>query len=167
MDARSPSTPSTIGRFQIEALIGSGGMGEVYKAIDPTLQRTVAVKVVRPDVNNRDSFERLYREAQACARLQHPNIVTVFEAGESDGVVYIAMEFLKGEDLSAALRGGALSFEAKVRILLQILEGLKHAHAEDVIHRDIKPSNVHRQPDGSIKLVDFGLARLTSAATVT
>jgi serine/threonine-protein kinase len=142
-------------------------MGEVYKAFDPTLQRIVAVKTVRPDIDRPDFLERLYREAQACARLQHPNIVTVFEAGEFNRVVYIAMEYLKGDSLHAVLRRGDLTFDGKLRILIQILDALQHAHSEDVIHRDIKPSNVNRQPDGSIKLLDFGLARMTRAETMT
>jgi serine/threonine-protein kinase len=167
MDAPSTGTPKTIGRFQVESLLGVGGMGEVYKAVDPTLRRTVAIKTVRPDIDRPDYLERLYREAQACARLQHPNIVTVYEAGEIDGVVYIAMEYLRGEDLATVLRRRELSVESKIRILTQILDALDHAHNEDVVHRDIKPSNVYRQLDGSIKLVDFGLARMMRAETLT
>jgi serine/threonine-protein kinase len=167
MDSRSSQIPSNIGRFRIEALLGSGGMGEVYKAFDPTLQRTVAVKTVRPDIDRPDFLDRLYREAQACARLQHPNIVTVFEAGEFGGIVYIAMEYLKGDSLSTVLRRGDLTFDAKLRILMQILDALQHAHSEDVVHRDIKPSNVNIQPSGSIKLLDFGLARMVRAETMT
>jgi predicted Ser/Thr protein kinase len=159
--------PATIGRFKVEALLGAGGMGEVYKAYDATLHRTIAVKTVRPDINNPSYLERLYREAQAVARLQHPNIVTVFEAGEMDGLVYIAMEYLKGENLAAALERGTLSFEVKIKIVIQILEALQFAHTEGVIHRDIKPANVHRLPDGSIKLLDFGLARITRADSLT
>ncbi len=167
MDARASGSPKTIGRFRVESLLGVGGMGEVYKAVDPTLQRTVAIKTVRPDIDRPDYLERLYREAQACARLAHPNIVTVYEAGEFEGVVYIAMEYLKGEDLATVLRRRELTFEAKIRILLQVLDALHHAHNEDVVHRDIKPSNVYRQLDGSIKLVDFGLARMMRAETLT
>ena len=167
MDARASGSPKTIGRFRVESLLGVGGMGEVYKAVDPTLQRTVAIKTVRPDIDWPDYLERLYREAQAFARLAHPNIVTVYEAGEFEGVVYIAMEYLKGEDLATVLRRRELTFEAKIRILLQVLDALHHAHNEDVVHRDIKPSNVYRQLDGSIKLVDFGLARMMRAETLT
>jgi len=155
--------PETIGRFKIEARLGSGGMGDVYRGVDPTLRRTVAIKTVRPDIENPMYLERLYREAQAIAQLQHPHIVTVFEAGETSGLVYIAMEFLKGENLAAALDRGDLTFEAKIKALVQILDALQYAHSEGVIHRDIKPANVHRLPDGSIKLLDFGLARVTRA----
>ena len=159
--------PETIGRFQIQAVLGRGGMGEVYKAFDPTLQRTVAVKTIRPDIDRPEYLERMMREAQACARLSHPNIVTVFEAGQADGVVYIAMEFLQGENLAETLENKALSFEEKVRILIKVLEALHHAHALDVVHRDIKPSNIHQLPDGTIKLMDFGLARVLTADTLT
>lgn len=114
---RSTPLPEHIGRFQVEALLGRGGMGEVYKAFDPTLQRTVAVKTVRPDIDRPEYLDRLMREAQACARLSHPHIVTVFEAGQIDGIVYIAMEYLQGENLSQVLERKDLSFEGKIRIL--------------------------------------------------
>lgn len=164
---RSTPLPESIGRFKVEALLGRGGMGEVYKAFDPTLQRTVAVKTVRPDIDRREYLDRLMREAQACARLSHPHIVTVYEAGQIDGVVYIAMEYLQGENLSQVLERKDLSFEDKIRILTQVLEALHHAHGLEVVHRDIKPSNIHLQPDGSVKLVDFGLARMLQADTLT
>lgn len=167
MGMRSTPLPEHIGRFQVEALLGRGGMGEVYKAFDPTLQRIVAVKTVRPDIDRPEYLDRLMREAQACARLSHPNIVTVYEAGQIDGVVYIAMEYLQGENLSQVLERKGLSFEAKIRILSQVLGALHHAHLLDVVHRDIKPSNIHIQSDGSVKLVDFGLARMLQADTLT
>jgi serine/threonine-protein kinase len=159
--------PESIGRFKVEALLGRGGMGEVYKAFDPTLQRTVAVKTVRPDIDRPDYLERMMREAQACARLSHPNIVTIFEAGQVDGMVYIAMEYLQGRNLADVLEQGGLTFEEKVRILAKVLEALHHAHGLDVVHRDIKPSNIHVQSDGTIKLMDFGLARMMTADTLT
>lgn len=167
MGMRSTPLPEHIGRFQVEALLGRGGMGEVYKAFDPTLQRTVAVKTVRPDIDRPEYLDRLMREAQACARLSHPNIVTVYEAGQIDGIVYIAMEYLQGENLSQVLERKGLSFEAKIRILSQVLGALHHAHLLDVVHRDIKPSNIHIQSDGTVKLVDFGLARMLQADTLT
>ena len=166
MQPRSP-LPATIGRFRIEALLGAGGMGEVYKAVDPTLDRVVAIKTVRPDIANPDFIARLYREAQACARLRHPNVVTVYEAGEADGLVYIAMEYLQGEDLRTLLQRGALSFVEKIDVLLQVLAALQHTHAEAVIHRDMKPSNVHRGLDGTVKVVDFGLAQMALASPLT
>ena len=159
--------PHHIGRFAVESLLGSGGMGEVYKAVDPVLQRTVAVKTVRPDISNPAALDRMYREAQACGRLQHSNIVTVYEAGTAEGVVFIAMEYLKGESLSQALARRQLRFATKIKILIDILEALAYAHREGVIHRDIKPGNVHLLPDGSVKLLDFGLARVEHAETLT
>src|SRR6185503_15237207 len=163
-----PNTPlpETIGRFQIQEVLGRGGMGEVYKAFDPTLQRTVAVKTVRPDIDRPEYLDRMMREAQACARLSHPNIVTVYEASQIDGVVYIAMEYLQGKNLADVLETQLLSFEERVRILTKVLEALHHAHDLDVVHRDIKPSNIHLLPDGTIKLMDFGLARVLVADTL-
>jgi serine/threonine protein kinase len=165
--ARNTPLPDAIGRFKIQEVLGRGGMGEVYKAFDPTLQRTVAVKTVRPDIDRPEYLERMMREAQACARLSHPNIVTVFEAGQVDGVVFIAMEYLQGKNLADVLDAKSLSFEDKIRILAKVLEALHHAHALDVVHRDIKPSNIHLQSDGTIKLMDFGLARVLVADTLT
>ncbi len=167
MEPSTTPTPASIGRFRIDSVLGSGGMGAVYKAFDPTLKRTVALKTVRPDINRQDYLDRLYREAQACARLKHANVVTVYEAGEVDGSVYMVMEYLEGQDLARALQRSGLTFEIKTRILLQVLDALQHAHDNDVIHRDIKPSNVYRQPDGSIKVVDFGLARVIQAEGLT
>ncbi len=167
MGPQVTSHPASIGRFRIDAVLGSGGMGAVYKAFDPTLQRTVAVKTVRPDMDRPDLLERLLREAQACARLRHRNVVTVFEAGSLDGLVYIVMECLQGEDLGSLLRRGALSFADKIDVLIQVLDALQHSHTEGVIHRDIKPSNVHREPDGCVKVVDFGLARVVEASPLT
>jgi hypothetical protein len=161
--------PSHIGRFVVDSVLGTGGMGAVYKATDPTLKRTVAVKTVRPDISEPSYLNRLVGEAQACARLHHPHIVTVHEAGEIDGAVYVVMEYLEGEDLAQALWRGDLPFEARVKMLIQILEALEHAHANGVIHRDIKPANIRVLQNGSIKIVDFGLARMTQvdARTVT
>ena len=164
---RNTPLPESIGRFKIQEVLGRGGMGEVYKAFDPTLQRTVAVKTVRPDIDRPEYLDRMMREAQACARLSHPNIVTVYEASQIDGLVYIAMEYLQGQNLAEVLETKALSFEEKIRILSKVLEALHHAHDLDVVHRDIKPSNIHLLPDGTIKLMDFGLARVLVADTLT
>jgi len=166
MASRSVS-PESVGRFKVEAILGAGGMGEVYKAIDPTLRRIVAVKTVRPDISNPDYLDRLVREAQACASLQHPNIVTVYEAGKIDGAVYMVMEYLEGEDLAQVLNRGGLNLDERIRVLMQILDALEHAHSKGVVHRDIKPSNIRMLSNGQIKLVDFGLARVAKAETLT
>ncbi len=165
--ARNTPPPQSIGRFKITEVLGRGGMGEVYKAIDPTLQRTVAVKTVRPDIDRPEYLERMMREAQACARLSHPNIVTVYEAGQVDGLVYIVMEYLQGQNLAELLEKESLPFERRIVILTKVLEALEHAHGLDVVHRDIKPSNIHVCSDGTIKLMDFGLARVLVAETLT
>lgn len=169
MSQSADRVPTHIGRFVIESVLGAGGMGAVYKATDPTLKRTVAVKTVRPDISEPSYLQRLVGEAQACARLHHPHIVMVHEAGEIDGGAYVVMEYLEGEDLAQALWRGELPFEARVKMLIQILEALDHAHANGVIHRDIKPANIRVLPNGNIKIVDFGLARMTQvdARTVT
>lgn len=164
---RNAPPPQAIGRFSITEVLGRGGMGEVYKAFDPTLQRTVAVKTVRPDIDRPEYLERMMREAQACARLSHPNIVTVYEAGQVDGLVYIVMEYLQGKNLADVLDAKTLSFEEKLRVVIKVLEALHHAHGLDVVHRDIKPSNIHIGVDGTIKLMDFGLARVLVADTLT
>jgi len=142
-------------------------MGEVYKAFDPSLERTVALKTILPDAENPMFLERLYREAKACGRLRHPGIVTVHDLGEVDGVVFIAMEYLEGRSLAAAINDGRLSFEHKIEILIQMLAALHYAHLQGVIHRDIKPSNALLLTDGSVKLLDFGLARVTRAESLT
>jgi serine/threonine-protein kinase len=142
-------------------------MGEVYKAFDPTLKRTVAVKTVRPDIDRPEYLDRMMREAEACARLSHPNIVTIYEAGQADGIVYIAMEYLHGKTLADLLDSRQLTFEDKIRILGKTLEALHHAHDLDVVHRDVKPSNILICADGTIKLMDFGLARVLVAESLT
>lgn len=167
MERNASGVPDTIGRFRIDERLGAGGMGDVYKGFDPSLKRHVAVKTVRVEMEGPEFIERLYREAQACARLQHPHIVTVYEVGEFSGGVFIAMEYLKGQSLSAAIADGRLLLRDKLTILVQILDALTHAHEEQVIHRDIKPRNVHLLPDGSIKLLDFGLARVESTDPIT
>ena len=143
---------ATIGRFRVESLLGVGGMGEVYKAVDPTLQRTVAIKTVPPGHRStRITSSGSYREAQACARLAHPNIVTVYEAGEFEGVGSTSRwSTSRARDLAdraAAAASSPLRSQDSLSCL-QVLDALHHAHNEDVVHRDIKPSNVYRQLDG-------------------
>jgi serine/threonine protein kinase len=162
-----PPLPTTIGPFRVESLLGAGGMGEVYKALDPTLGRTVAVKIVKADSTDSQYFKRLLREAQAYGRLKHPNIVTVYEAREAADGLYIAMEYLEGQSLTTVLNRDDLSLAARIDVLIQILDALKYAHAQGIVHRDIKPSNIHVLADGTVKLLDFGLARVMRTETLT
>jgi hypothetical protein len=138
-------------------------MGTVYKARDPGLDRQVALKtIVSAAVDSEEARERFFREARAAARLQHPNIVTVFEAGDFEGTLFIAMELLDGQDLSRAMHLPR-SVEDKVKIVVEVCRGLDYAHKRGVIHRDIKPANIRLLPDGGLKIMDFGIARLGDA----
>ena len=152
----------TIGKFEILDVLGQGGMGTVYRARDPVLDRLVALKTVSADVvSSPDALARFQREARAAARLQHPNIVTIFELGESEGSPFIAMELLEGRDLAEAMNPpGKLALAEKVQIVSEVCRGLDYAHKRGVVHRDIKPANIRILHDGHVKLVDFGIARL-------
>jgi Flp pilus assembly protein TadD/TolB-like protein len=153
--------PGTIlGGYEIVAPIGAGGMGEVYRALDTTLRREVAIKVL-PEAFAQDAerLARFEREARILAALNHPSIATIHGMERSGGRTFIVMELVDGEDLGARLAGGALPVPEAMRIARQIAEGLEAAHARGVIHCDLKPANVALTRDGRIKLLDFGLAR--------
>lgn len=160
-----------IGRFELVAELGHGAMGTVYRARDTVLDRPVALKTISPAVLERaDTLARFQREARAAARLAHPGIVTIYELGEERGVHYIAMELLEGTDL-ARVPPGSLSFERRLRLVVETCRALGYAHAHGVVHRDVKPANIRLLPDGRVKVVDFGIARLgesslTQAGTV-
>jgi serine/threonine protein kinase len=153
------------GKYRVDALIGRGGMGAVYRAHDTRLDRDVAVKVVRGDlVASAQARERFTREAQLAARLQHPSIVTVFDYGTlADGSAYLVMEHVRGEDLRARLTRGPLGREEAALLLAAIADGVDAAHREQVLHRDLKPENI-LLPDtgGPPKVLDFGVAKLMS-----
>jgi serine/threonine-protein kinase len=151
-----------IGKYKILEKIGEGAMGEVYKAHDPVLNRFVAVKTISAELGADDTLrKRFEREAQSAARLNHPNIITVFDYGEEQGKIYMAMELLDGSDMKQAIsRRAPLSLDDKLSIVDQIAEGLAFAHAHDIVHRDLKPANVHLLSNGQAKIMDFGLARL-------
>ena len=151
-------------RYRIEARIGAGGMAEVYRGIDPVLNRTVAIKVLLPQFARDTSFvERFRREAQAAARLNHPNIVGVFDTGSDDGTQFIVMEFIEGRTLADFLAAGRRPTPVQAAEISQkICSALAAAHAQGVIHRDIKPGNVMVTRDGTVKVMDFGIARMTS-----
>ena len=160
--ARMQSTTigKLLGRYTIEQRLGQGGMGEVYRARDLRLRRTVAIKILKshPAVHPA-AWGHLLAEARAASSLNHPNICTIYEAGEEEGQAYIAMEYVPGEPLSVAVPPGGLSPELVARYGTQIASALEHAHRQGVIHRDIKTANIMLTPDGLIKVLDFGLAQ--------
>jgi predicted Ser/Thr protein kinase len=151
-----------IGRYVVTGRIGRGGMGTVYRACDEALEREVAVKVLTIEgALDTESRRRFEVEAKAAARLQHPNIVTVYELGEDRGIPFIAMELLAGSDLDSLLRSGEeLALQEKIEILIQVCCGLAYAHERAIVHRDIKPSNIRLLDDGTAKILDFGIAKL-------
>jgi serine/threonine-protein kinase len=154
-----------IGKYSILAEIGKGGTSTVYRAVDPMLEREVAIKTQSVDVvQNEESIQRFLREARLVASLEHRNIVTVFELGQEANRIYIVMELLRGEDLGTKLRSGRhLSLEQKLRIVSEAGRGLAHAHRKGVVHRDVKPRNVFLTDDGQVKLLDFGLAHIAQS----
>lgn len=158
--------PARIGRYQVLERLGKGAMGVVYGARDEVMDRVVAVKVLMADLEAEpDTRTRFYREAQAAGRLLHPNIITIFDIGEDQGRIYIVMELLKGQTLAAFLRQ-PVSLEQKIDLMVQTCEGLAAAHASGVVHRDVKPGNLFVLHDGTLKILDFGVARLATS-TIT
>ena len=148
-----------LSHYRIEKPLGAGGMGEVFLARDLALGRAAAVKVLSSALTA-EARARLFREAAACARLQHPAIATFYESGDSDGVAFLAMEYVAGETLRDRLRRGPLPFPLALSIAGALLEALGHAHEAGVLHRDIKPENVMVTGDNLGKLLDFGIARV-------
>jgi eukaryotic-like serine/threonine-protein kinase len=161
--------PERIGKYEILAEIGRGGMGTVYRAKDPLLDRLVALKTISPEVVSEPGMrERFLREARSAARLQHPNIVTIYEFGEVEGLAFIAMELLAGGDLVEAVESGRLpDLASRLAVVIQMCDGLAYAHKHGVVHRDVKPSNISLLPDGVVKIVDFGIARLEGGTMAT
>ena len=150
-----------LGRYEIRSPIGKGGMGEVYLAQDTQLERTIALKTLPPDVaSDQQRMHRFVREAKAAAALSHPNIAHVYEIGEAEGTTFIAMEYVEGQTLRRYLKSASLVLDEALNIALQVASALAEAHDEGIIHRDIKPENIMLRPDGYVKLLDFGLAKL-------
>ena len=147
-----------LGKYEIVASLGSGGMGEVYRALDPRLEREVAIKVLRSLASNAETQARLWREARSAASVSHPGICQIYDVGESDERLFIVMELLTGDSLAMRLKDGALKPDEAVTTALGILGALSALHSRQIVHRDLKPSNVFLT-DGGIKLLDFGLAR--------
>ncbi len=150
---------TSIGRYRIEGLVGSGGMGTVYRGVDPFLRRVVAVKVLSGSREDENAQERFFREARAIARLEHPNIVRIYEADATQGMPYIAMEYLDGQDGREFIKAKP-SLTRSLDVMVQVFEGLACAHGLGVIHRDVKPGNMILLAGDVVKLIDFGLARL-------
>jgi serine/threonine protein kinase len=159
-----PAAPQErrIGRYRITGRIGRGGMGIVYRGLDEVLEREVAIKTLTVEGTlDEESRKRFDIEAKAAAKLQHPNIVTVFELGEERGMPFIAMELLPGVDLEVLLRSGEpFLLQEKLDVVIQVLRGLAFAHEHGIVHRDMKPSNIRILDDGTVKIMDFGIAKL-------
>jgi serine/threonine protein kinase len=154
--------PATIGRYKVQEQLAQGGMGTLFLALDPTLNRLVALKLL--NTHSEETGERFLREARSAGQLIHPNIVTVFDVGEHDGQPFIAMEYVAGETLAELMRRKApLTIERKLEIAEQVCNGLDHAHASGLVHRDIKPGNVIVSHDGAVKILDFGIARISDS----
>ncbi len=150
-----------LGRFKLTEKIGKGSMGVVYRGQDMEFGRVLAIKVLSADMAAEDELvARLRREAHAAAELEHPNIIQVYDYGESGGHLFMAMELLDGRDLTDLIRDGQLSMSHKIAIMHEVCDAMAYVHERELVHRDLKPGNIHVQPDGHIKIMDFGLVRL-------
>jgi serine/threonine protein kinase len=155
------------GRYRIVKELGKGTMGVVYEAHDPQIDRLVALKILRPDRMVSEAYVgRFLKEARAIGRLSHPSIVTIYDVGEDNDTIYIAMEYLKGKPFNEVIRSGVLTVPQSVDIARQVAEALDYAHRNAIVHRDIKPSNIILTDDLHVKLTDFGIARIEDAATM-
>ncbi|WP_182867701.1 protein kinase domain-containing protein [Rhodopirellula sp. JC639] len=162
--ASEETVPKQIGEYRITGLIGSGGMGQVFSAEHVRMQRKVALKILRGDrMSDEASVERFYDEVRAASRVMHPNIVTAFDAGEFDGIHYLVMEYVDGMTLTRLVaKNGPLSPGMAAAVIRQAALGLLHAHRAGIVHRDVKPGNLVRAVDGTIKVLDLGLAQISN-----
>jgi serine/threonine protein kinase len=160
-----------LGRYEVLGELGQGAMGVVYKARDPLIDRVVAIKTINLSMamDEKEEYEgRFYQEAKAAGRLNHPNIVTIYDVGKSGNVAYIAMEFLEGRELRDIMNDGALlPVDQVLHTVAQVAQGLAYAHEHDIVHRDVKPSNIMVIRDGHVKITDFGIARMASSSVRT
>src|SRR6201987_387079 len=162
------NTVRSIGRYRIETLLGTGAMGEVYRAHDPAIDRLVAIKVVRPELvagsGGAQLLERFRREARAAGRRYHPNIIAIWDFGDDNGTPFLVMELVEGESLDHLIKSsGTLAQTRCVAVVTQFLSALGFAHANGIVHRDIKPSNIMVLQDDHVKVADFGIARLEAS----
>jgi serine/threonine protein kinase len=151
-----------LGRYEVRSQLGAGGMGEVYLAQDTKLDRKVALKILPADVAaHPDRMKRFVREAKAASALNHPNIITIHEIDETDSINFIATEFIDGDTLRQRMRNAPLKLGEVLDVSIQIASALAAAHGAGIVHRDIKPENIMLRQDGIVKVLDFGLAKLT------
>src|SRR5499427_7620715 len=160
-------TPGTLfGPYKVAALIGAGGMGEVYSGTDTRLKREVAIKVLPPlFASDADRLARFQREAEVLASLNHANIAHVYGLEQSDGTTALAMELVEGETLAERIGRGPIEVDEALVIARQIADALEAAHTRGIVHRDLKPGNVKLTPDGTVKVLDFGIAKALGART--
>jgi serine/threonine protein kinase len=150
----------TIGRYRVVKELGKGGMGEVYQAKDRKLERDVAIKILPEEfAGDSDRLDRFRREAKVLASLSHPNIATLYELEESEELHFIVLEMVEGETLADRMKAGPIPIEESLKLSLQMAEALEMAHEKGIIHRDLKPANVKITPEGTLKVLDFGLAK--------
>ena len=157
-----------LGSYEIVAPLGAGGMGEVYRARDTKLDRAVAIKILPESfAHDPERLARFAREAKTLAALNHPNIASIHGLEDANGVVAIVMELVEGEDLAERLKRGAIAVDEALPIARQIAEALDAAHKQGIIHRDLKPANIKLRPDGTVKVLDFGLAKAVQPAAAS
>jgi len=165
----SLSTGQLVGRCRVVRLLGRGGMGEVYLAEHLSLQKPVALKILPPDLGNKDRVERFFKEARTCSRIEHPNVVVIHDVGASGGLYYIVMQYVQGKNLAELLHehGGPLPWRSAVRLIQLAARGLHAVHSHGLVHRDIKPSNIMLSVDSRVLLMDFGLVRKELESSLT
>ena len=163
-----PLIGRTLGQYRIEGFLGQGGMGVVYRARDLKLQRPVALKLLPAELTaDQERRKRFMLEARAAARISHPAIAQIYDVDEHEGAIFIAMELVEGKTISTLIENRELDLLGAIDIALQVAGGLAKAHAAGILHRDIKPANVIQTPDGHVKILDFGLAKLLNPETTS